>query len=99
MQYFGAVSKMTEWSLSVSKKNHSVSQKSKFMPQTLMLKKLNLNSSMKNQPSNARDIKDVDFIPASRRSPRGENGIPFQYTCLENPMDRRAWWVTVHGVT
>ena len=54
---------------------------------------------VKNPPANARDIRDVDLIPGLGRSPRGENGIPFQYTCLENPMDRGAWWVTVYGVT
>ena len=38
-------------------------------------------------------------IPGSGRSPVEENGYPLQYSCLENPMDRRAWWTTVHGVT
>ena len=35
----------------------------------------------------------------SGRSPGGENGNPFQYSCLENPMDRGAQWATVHGAT
>ena len=34
-----------------------------------------------------------------QRSLGGGNGNPFQYSCLENPMDRRAWWATVHGIT
>ena len=34
-----------------------------------------------------------------RRSPGGRNGKPLQYSCLGNPMDRGAWWATVHGVT
>ena len=34
-----------------------------------------------------------------RKIPGGGNGSPLQYSCLENPMDRRAWWATVHGVT
>ena len=38
-------------------------------------------------------------IPGSGRSPGEGNGYPFQYSCLENPMDRGAWWATVHGVT
>ena len=38
-------------------------------------------------------------IPRLGRSPGGENGNPFQYSCLGNPMDRGAWQVTVHGVT
>ena len=38
-------------------------------------------------------------IPGLGRSPGEENGSPLQYSCLENPMDRGAWWVTVHGAT
>ena len=38
------------------------------------------------------------LIPGSASSPRGGNGNPLQYSCLENSMDRGAWWVTVHGV-
>ena len=42
--------------------------------------------------------KDVSFIPGSGRSPGGRHGNPLQYSCLENPMDRRAWQTTVHMV-
>ena len=38
------------------------------------------------------------MIPGSGISPGGRNGNPLQYSCLENPMDRGAWWATVHGV-
>ena len=38
------------------------------------------------------------LIPGSERFPEEGNGYPFQYSCLENPMDREAWWATVHGV-
>ena len=41
----------------------------------------------------------LGLIPRSRRSPGGEYANPLQYSCLENPMDRGAWWATVHGVT
>ena len=43
---------------------------------------------------------DQGVIPGLRRSPGEGNGNPFQYSCLENPMDRGAWWgmCTVHGV-
>ena len=41
---------------------------------------------------------DPDAIPGSGRSPGEGNGNPFQYSCLENPMDGGAWWATVHGV-
>ena len=42
---------------------------------------------------------DLGLIPGSGRSPGEGNGNPLQYSCLENPMDRGAWWATVHGVT
>ena len=42
---------------------------------------------------------DLDSIPASGLSPGEGNGKPFQYSCLENSMDRGAWWATVHEVT
>ena len=42
---------------------------------------------------------DSDSIPGSGRSPGEGNSNPFQYSCLENPMDRGAWNATVHGVT
>ena len=41
---------------------------------------------------------DLGSIPGSGRSPQEGNGNPLQYSCLENPMDWRAWWATVHGV-
>ena len=41
---------------------------------------------------------DPGSIPDSGRSPGEGNGNPLQYSCLENPMDRGAWWATVHGV-
>ena len=41
---------------------------------------------------------DVGSIPGSGRSPGEGNGNPLQYSCLENPMDRRAWGTTVHRV-
>ena len=44
------------------------------------------------------DIRDAGLIPGSGRPPGGRHGNPLQYACLENPMDRGAWWVTVHSV-
>ena len=52
-------------------------------------------SVVKNLPANAGD---VDSNPGSGRSPGDGNGNPLQYSCLENPMDRGAWWATVHRV-
>ena len=42
---------------------------------------------------------DLGSIPGLGRSPGEANGNPLQYSCLENPMDRGAWWATVHGVS
>ena len=53
----------------------------------------------KNLPDNAGDSRDLVLIPRSGRSPGGGNSNPFQYSCLENSMDRGAWQATVHGVT
>ena len=53
---------------------------------------------VKNLPANAGDAGDAGSIPGMGRSPGGRNGNPLQYSCLENHMDRGAWWVTVHGV-
>ena len=44
---------------------------------------------------NAGDTGDVGSIRELRRSPGEENGIPLQYSCLRNPLDRGAWWATV----
>ena len=52
---------------------------------------------VKNLPANARDVRDVWVISGSERSPGVGNGIPFQYSCLENSMDRGAWQAIVHG--
>ena len=51
-------------------------------------------SAVKNPPANAGD---ADLIPGSGKSGEG-NGNPLQCLCLGNPIDRGAWWATVHGV-
>ena len=54
---------------------------------------------IKNLAANVGDIRDECLIPGLGGSPRGGHGDPLQYSCLENPMEREAWWATVHGVT
>ena len=54
--------------------------------------------AVKNLPASAEDTGDVGSIPGSGRSPKGGHGNPLQYSCLENPLDRGAWWAAVHGV-
>ena len=53
--------------------------------------------AVKNLPANAADLRDVDSIPGLGRSPGGGHGNPFQYSCLESPVDTRAWQATVQG--
>ena len=57
---------------------------------------------VKNPLANAGYVRDAGSIPELGRSPGGGHGSPLQYSCLENSMDRGAWWATVHsrpGVT
>ena len=53
---------------------------------------------VKDPPASAGDIRDVGSIPGSGRYPGEGHGNPLQY-CMENSMDRGAWWAPVHGVT
>ena len=53
---------------------------------------------VKNPAANEEDVKNKDSMPGWGRSPGRVNGNPLQYSCLENPMDRGAWWATVHEV-
>ena len=53
---------------------------------------------VKNVPANAGDAGDVGLIPGLGRSLGGGNGNLLQYSCLENAMDRRAWWATLYGI-
>ena len=48
-------------------------------------------------PANAGDTRDMGSVPGLGRSPEVGNGNSFQYSCLENSMDREAWQATVHG--
>ena len=57
-----------------------------------------VSQMVKNPPANAGDAGDFGSILGLERSPGGENGSPLQYSCWDNPMDRGAWWATVHGV-
>ena len=51
----------------------------------------------KNQPANAGASRDLVLIPGLGRSSGEWNGNPLQYSCLENSLDRGAWWALVHG--
>ena len=55
-------------------------------------------SVVKNLPANAGNAEDVGLIPRSGRYPTVGNGNLLQYSCLENAMDRGAWWAIVSGI-
>ena len=60
-----------------------------------------LDASVEKSACNAGDVRDMSYtssVPESGRSPGEGNGSPLQYSCLENPVDRGAWWAAVHGV-
>ena len=57
-----------------------------------------LDFLIKNLLANVGDTRDAGLIPGLGRSAGGGNGNPLEYSCLENPMDRGAWQVTVHGI-
>ena len=54
---------------------------------------------VKNPPAHAGHLSDTGSIVGSEKFLGGRNGNPLQYSCLENSIDRRAWWATVHRVT
>ena len=54
---------------------------------------------VKNLPANAGDTRDAGSISGSGRSSGGGHGNPLQYSCWKIPMDRGAWWATVHRIT
>ena len=53
---------------------------------------------VRNLPAKKGDIRDAVLIPGLGRSLGGGNGNPLQYSCLESPIDRGAWWATLLGV-
>ena len=54
---------------------------------------------VKSLPASAGDVRNSGSVPGLGRSLGGGHGNSLQYSCLENPMDREAWWTAVHGVT
>ena len=57
-----------------------------------------VTQALKNPPPNEGGVREVDSISRSGRPPGGGCGNPLQYSCLENPMGRGAWWATIHRV-
>ena len=65
---------------------------------SLFLKKTQVTLVVRNLPAAAGDVRDVNSVLESRRSPEGGNGDPLQYSCFGLPMDKGARWAAVHGV-
>ena len=65
---------------------------------TILIQGFPGRAMVNNLPANAGEARDSGSIPGLGRSPGEGDGNPLQYSCLENPMDRGAWWATVHGV-
>ena len=53
---------------------------------------------VKNLPAKAGDVRNVGSLPGLGRSPGGGHDSPLQCSCLENPMNRGAWWTVIHGI-
>jgi len=70
-----------------------------WMPPQEALRGFPAGDSGKNPAASVGNIRDSDSTPGLGRSPGEGHGNPLQYSCLENPMDRGAWWATVHGIT
>ena len=80
------------------KYNHRVCELLRFFSISIMYLGFPGVTSGKGPPCQCRKHKRSGLIPGWGRSPRGGNGNPIQHPCLENPMDREAWWATVHRV-
>ena len=55
-----------------------------------------VDQPVENPPAIAGYARDTGSVPGLRQSPGGGHGNPLQYSCLENTLDRGAWWATVH---
>ena len=106
MQYLDAISKITEWSLFISKANHSISQYSKSMqwqptPVLLSGKSHGWRSLVGCSPWGSWELETTERLHFhfSLACIGKGNGNPLQYSCLENPKDRGAWWAAIYGVT
>ena len=95
-------SSLHTYSLYLPSTHHSLASPFLFEPPFLYLYGVRWASQValvvKNLLANAGDMR-LGFNPWVGRSPAGGRGNPFQYACLENPMDRGAWRATVRGVT
>ena len=101
-QWFHANTHPTKCGLCISGRPDSINQHTRpvslqiFMGHLPVPRASQVALVVKSLPANAGDVRDTDSIPELGRSPGGGLGNPFQYSCLKNPMDRRAWQAKVH---
>ena len=79
--------------------HHILHHRTTFKCISLLKRASQVALTVKNLPANAGDLRDLGSIPGSGRSPGGGHGSSLQYSCLETPMDRGAWWAIIHRVT
>ena len=77
---------------------YKVKKDTKHDAKYILMKETILDVVVKNPPANAGDTRDTGLIPGSGRSPKVGSGNLLHYFCLENSMDRGAWWARVHGI-
>ena len=78
--------------------SYKVKKDTKHDAKYMLMKETIFDVVVKNPPANAGDTRDTSLILGSGRSPKVGNGNLLHYFCLENSMDRGAWWARVHGI-
>ena len=87
----------SNWCLLISRKSHLQNPHLLISGTKVLLLVLGLPQGLSGKESNC-NVGNTGPIPGLGRSSGIGNGNPLQYSCLENPMDRGAWWATVHGL-
>ena len=82
----------------IIKQKQSAKKKANIYKHVCQQRASQLVPAVKNLPANAGNLRVAGSIPGSGRSSWVWNDNPLQYSCLDNPMDRGAWWATLHGV-
>ena len=89
------------WQMPLGTPSHQMERKSSWIPCSLNngFSKMSMGfPAVSDGKEPACNVGDAGSVPGLGRSPREGIGYPFQYSCLENPMDGGAWWPAVHGV-
>ena len=99
--WFGKIPWRRKWQstpILLPRKSHGQRNLAGYSPWGTQTRLREVALMVKSPPANAGDLRDTGLIPGLERSPGGGHGNPLPYSCLENSMDRGAWWATVHEV-